>query len=69
LGEEALNDPNSTMSTFVNDFIVTYGDRHRTFGHSIIHGIETPLLYGLAFIDINSYLREGRLSMRSHIGD
>ncbi len=53
MGDPALEDPNSSISTFVNEFMTTYGDRHRSFFHGMIHGIETAIFYGLAFIGIN----------------
>ena len=53
LGDPALEDPNSAISTFVNEFMTTYGDRHRSFSHGVIHGIETAVFYGLALIGIN----------------
>jgi len=54
LGEAALKDPTSEMSVFINDFMSTYGDRHRTFGHGVIHGIEFALFIGLPFIGVHS---------------
>lgn len=54
MGEPSLSDPNSTFSVFMNDFMTTYGDRHRTFGHGVIHGIELALLLGLTFIGVPS---------------
>lgn len=54
MGEPSLNDPNSAFSVFINDFMTNYGDRHRTFGHGIIHGIELSLLLGLTFIGVQS---------------
>ncbi len=54
LGEAALEDPSSAMSIFINDFMSTYGDRHRSATHGIIHGIELSLLLGLPFIGMHS---------------
>lgn len=50
----SLQDPSSTASVFLNDFMNTYGDRHRSFGHGLIHGMELALMLGLCLIGVNS---------------
>ncbi len=54
LGDPALEDTTSAMSQTVNEFMTTYGDRHRTWSHGVIHGMELALLLGLPFIGIHS---------------
>jgi hypothetical protein len=53
-GDPAMNDPASSISVFLNDFMNTYGSRHRTFGHGLIHGMELALMLGLCLIGVNS---------------
>ncbi len=36
----------------INDFMIEYGDRHRSFSHGALHGFELALLTGLSFIGI-----------------
>ncbi len=54
LGDPALLDSTSAISQFVNEALTTYGDRHRTFSHGIIHGLELGLMLGLPMIGIHS---------------
>ncbi len=42
--------PGSQYAGFVKDFMETYGDRHRSFGHGMIHGAEAGLFFGLALL-------------------
>ena len=42
------------VNQFVNSFMDKYGDKHRSFGHGVIHGMELCLLTGLAMIGISS---------------
>lgn len=53
-GDPALSEAGSTMSTLVNEFMTTYGDRHRSFGHGVIHGLESGLCLGLMMIGTNA---------------
>lgn len=59
LGEEDLMKTGSEMNNFVMSFMDQYGDRHRTFGHGVIHGIELCVLTGFPLIGISA-LHEGR---------
>lgn len=52
--DDTLQDPSSSASTFLNDFMGSYGDRHRSFGHGLIHGMELALMLGLCLIGVNS---------------
>ncbi len=64
-----LGDINSEYSQFINQFMKDYGDRHRTFGHGMIHGAEASLLFGLAFFGITSLMQNKPLkSIWIHLG-
>ena len=52
--DPALSDPNSEFSQFTQSYLNSYGDRHRSFGHGVIHGAENAFCLGLAFIGIPS---------------
>ncbi len=56
-----LANTNSQYNAFINDFMKTYGDRHRSFGHGMVHGAEAGLLFGLAFIGITSLMQNKSL--------
>lgn len=49
-GDPAMADASSSVSTFLSNFMDTYGDRHRSFGHGVIHGMEFALFVGLTLI-------------------
>jgi len=46
----------STYNAFLNDFMAKYGDRHRTFGHGVVHGAEAGLMFGLSFFGVTTLL-------------
>lgn len=46
----------SEFSTFLTDFNNKYGDRHRTFGHGLIHGMEVAALASFAFLGISTFI-------------
>jgi len=48
---------NSDYNIFINEFMAKYGDRHRTFGHGLVHGAEAGLMLGLAFLGITTLLQ------------
>ena len=52
--DPAMADATSAMSQDMNAFLETYGDRHRTFGHGVIHGVEFALFTGLVMIGVPS---------------
>ena len=54
MGDPALSDTSSEIYKDYNNFMFSYGDRHRSFFHGIIHGFELALLLGLSFIGIHS---------------
>ncbi len=53
-GDPALQDTSSDIYKTVTEFMDKYGDRHRSLGHGVIHGVEMALLLGLPFIGIHS---------------
>lgn len=52
-----LANANSEYHTFINDFMETYGNRHRSFGHGMVHGAEAGLFFGLAFLGITTLMQ------------
>ena len=52
-----LTDINSKYNLFIKEFMAEYGDRHRSFGHGMIHGAEAGLVLGLAFIGIPTLMQ------------
>jgi len=52
-----LANANSEYTAFINDFMETYGDRHRSFGHGVVHGFEASLIFGLAFFGITTLIQ------------
>jgi len=57
LMDPELANANSEYNVFINNFMETYGDRHRSFGHGLIHGAEAGLMLGLAFLGITTLLQ------------
>jgi len=58
-----LANANSAFNAFINDFMATYGDRHRSFGHGMVHGAEAGLILGLAFLGITTLLQNKPLKL------
>jgi len=59
LHDKDLLESGTGLHNYVNSFMDDYGDKHRTFGHGVIHGMELCLLMGLAMIGTTA-LREQR---------
>ena len=55
--DPSLAEPNSEFNSFISDFMSKFSDRHRSFGHGIVHGVEASFLYGLAFLGIPALLQ------------
>ncbi len=69
LGDPALEVANSEVNKFLSDFMATYGDRHRSFGHGVIHGLESGLFLGLPLIGFNTlFERRPMKYMWIHVG-
>ena len=54
LHEKDLAIAGTEINTFIADFMNNYGDKHRSFGHGVIHGIEHTLCMGFGLIGINT---------------
>ena len=52
-----LANSNSEYNIFINEFMSKYGDRHRSFGHGMVHGGEAGLMFGLAFLGITTLMQ------------
>lgn len=50
--DPSLSDPTSEFSRITAEYMDKFGQRHRTFGHGLIHGFENGLLISLAMIGI-----------------
>lgn len=51
--EPGINDPNSEIGIYLNDFIEKFGNNYRTFKHGAFHGVLTGLFLALPLIGIN----------------
>ncbi|MEM1119571.1 MAG: DUF1761 domain-containing protein [Bacteroidota bacterium] len=47
----------SEFNQVVNEFMDKYGDRHRTFGHGLLHGLEFSLCLGLSFFGTTAFMQ------------
>lgn len=53
-----LANTDSEYNIFINEFMAKYGDRHRSFGHGMVHGAEAGLLFGLALLGITTLMQD-----------
>jgi len=51
-GEPGFNEKVGEGFAFFQDFINTYGDRFRTFGHGALHGVITSIFFVLPILSI-----------------
>ena len=51
---EIISGTSEEYSLYFNDFMSRYGDKHRTFGHGIIHGAEITFFMGFGMIGIHT---------------
>lgn len=51
-GEPGFNEKAGEGFAFFQDFINTYGDRFRTFGHGVLHGVITSIFFVLPILSI-----------------
>ncbi len=64
-----LANGSSQYNVFIKDFMAEYGDRHRSFGHGMVHGAEAGLMFGLALIGITTLMQNKPLKLVwIHIG-
>jgi len=61
--DPALADTNSEYNNFIKNFLATYGDRHRSFGHGMVHGAEAGLMFGLALLGITTLMQNKPLKL------
>ena len=54
LFDDIIKDSSSEAAKLLTSLMENYGDRHRTFGHGIIHGLEAGLFFGLPMIGIST---------------
>lgn len=54
MGEPGFAEGTGEAFTYFQDFMVTYGDRFRTFGHGALHGTMIGLLIGLPIMGTNA---------------
>ena len=68
--DEGFGVPGSEVQTYYENFLATYGDNHRSFGHGVIHGgIVTALFLVMPVIAINSlFERRGWTYILIHTG-
>lgn len=52
-----LANATSKYNVFINEFMSEYGDRHRSFGHGMVHGAEAGLMFGLSLIGITTLMQ------------
>jgi len=67
--DPSFADASSEFKTYTTDFLAQYGERHRTFGHGLIHGAEASFCFSLAILGISALLTGKPLkSIWVHVG-
>ena len=65
---ELLESGNPIQADF-NDLMSKYGDRHRNFGHGVLHGVINAIFLALPIIGINAnFERRGWKYVLIHLG-
>ena len=59
-GEPGFNEKTGEGFAFFQDFINTYGDRFRTFGHGALHGVITSIFFVLPILSIVALFEKKR---------
>lgn len=54
LHEKDLLVEGTEINNYIKEFMTKYGDKHRSFGHGVIHGVEITVLMGFGLIGINT---------------
>ena len=52
--DAGINDPNSSISLYIKDFMDKYGNNFRTFRHGVIHGVLTGIFLIFPIMAINA---------------
>lgn len=69
MGNPDLENPNSEITQYVNNFNTKYGTIHRNFGHGMVHGVLTGLFMALPFIATGAlFERRGFKYIAIHVG-
>jgi hypothetical protein len=67
--QEGFDDPGSDVRGLFDDFMLTYGDVHRSFGHGAFHGVIAALLFAAPIVAINGlFERRGWKYILIHVG-
>ncbi len=62
-------DSSTQLGQYIDKFMATYGDRHRSFGHGAFHGILAGLFFSLPFIASGAmFERRGAKYIAIHVG-
>jgi len=60
---------NSELGQYINNFMGTYGERHRSFGHGALHGVLAGLFFSLPFVSSGAmFERRGFKYIAIHVG-
>ncbi len=64
-----IQDSNSEVFAYAQDFFAKYGDRHRTFSHGAVHGVLLAIFFVFPLISINAlFERRGWTYIFIHFG-
>lgn len=60
---------NTELGQYIDNFMATYGERHRSFGHGVVHGILSGLFFSLPFVSSGAmFERRGAKYIAIHVG-
>lgn len=64
-----FGDADTELGKYINNFMATYGERHRSFGHGAVHGILAGIFFSLPFIATGAmFERRGVKYIAIHVG-
>jgi len=67
--DPSLADANSEYNQFIAEFMSKYGERHRSFGHGLVHGSENGFVWGIGLLGVTTILQGKPLKpMWIHLG-
>jgi len=62
-------DSTTELGKYIDNFMATYGERHRSFGHGAIHGFLAGLFFSLPFVSSGAmFERRGAKYIAIHVG-